>query len=136
MHYEERVSGKRDNLGLLFIVPENVRERHLSKIGVEGPGIDAELLTRLNRSKLPKRIRDLFENDRDSIDSVRRRVRLASVSWTWLRDRLEQIESTLDSSKPGEQTLLRLLRGLRTQIESHEKTGITKDTLEPIALAR
>ena len=131
MHLEERCSGKRDNLGLLFIVPESVREGHLSKIGVEGSGIDAEFLTRLNRSKLPKRIRDLLEKNPDSIDSVRSRVRLASVSWIWLRDQLEQIESTLDSSKPGEQTLLRLLCGLRTQIECHEKTGITKK-LQPI----
>jgi hypothetical protein len=125
MHFEEQVSGKRKNLGLLFIVPENIRKTHLSKIGISDLTLDAAFLTRMNRSKLPTLIRNLFERSPESIESIRSRVRLESVSWTWLRDQLDYIESSLDCSKPGEQTLLRLLSGFRAQIESHEKTGIT-----------
>src|SRR6266540_837128 len=111
-----------EHLGLLFIVPEKVRESHLSKVGVNGPTLDAKFMTRL--SKLPKRIERLFEENSTALNSVRSRVRLASVSWTWLRDQLEHIEGDLDSHSRGEQTLLRLLAGLRAQIEDHKDTGI------------
>lgn len=119
---EERKTGKRGNLGLLFIVPEKVRENHLSKIGINRPSLDAEFIARL--SNLPKRIKRLFEENPIELDSVRRRVRLGSVSWTWLRDQLKHIESELDPRIRGEQTLLRLLAGLRAQIQDHKGTGI------------
>jgi hypothetical protein len=122
MHLEEKHSGKRGNLGLLFIVPEKVRERIFSKIGMKGATIDSDFIARLKEVKLPLRLKTPAEE----LEGIAKRVRLASVSWTWLRDRLKQIESELDGRNRGEQTLLRLLRGLRTQIEKHGKTGIPR----------
>jgi hypothetical protein len=125
---KEAKEGKkeRENLGLLFVVPEKVREQHLSKIGVDGPNLPSDFLGRLRPSKLPTRIRRLFEDNPETLDSVRSRVRLASVSWTTLRDQISKIESELDRHSRGDQTLLRLLTGLRTQIEKHGKTGIPR----------
>jgi hypothetical protein len=48
------------------------------------------------------------------------------VSWRWVRDEISKIESELDSTARGDQTLKRLLAGLRDQIQAHEKTGIVK----------
>jgi len=132
MHFEEVHAGRRDNLGLLFIVPEKVRESHLLRLGVNGPTIDTEFIARLRPNKLPNRIRNVFEKWPEELDSVRRRVRLVSVSWTSLRDQLKQIESEIDPRSRGEQTLLRLLAGLRTQIEKHENTRIQKKQLDVV----
>ena len=126
MHFEEECTGQRDNLGLLFIVPEKVRESHLLKVGVTPPTLEDNFIARLNPSKLPRRIRNAFEASPQKLDSVRSRVRLTSVSWTWLRDQLKQIEAELDPHCRGEQTLLRLLAGFRSQVESHGKTGIPR----------
>ena len=121
MHCEEAHSEKRrDNLGLLFIVPEKSQKSIFSKIGMKGALIDADLITRLKQVKLSARLR----TSPDELEAIAKRVRLASVSWTWLRDRLTQIELQLDARARGDQTLLRLLSGLRTQIEKHGKTGI------------
>ena len=122
MHLEEKHSGKRGNLGLLFIVPEKARESIFSKIGMKGATIDSDFMARLKEAKIPPRLKASAEE----LEDIAKRVRLVSVSWTWLRDRLKQIESDLDAHNRGDQTLLRLLRGLRTQIERHEKTGIPK----------
>lgn len=125
---KEAKEGKeeRENLGLLFVVPEKVREQHLSKIGIDGPNLPSDFLGRLRPSKLPTRIRRLFKDNPEKLDSVRSRVRLASVSWTTLRDQISEIESELDRHSRGDQTLLRLLTGFRTQIEKHGKTGIPR----------
>jgi hypothetical protein len=107
-------------------VPEHICDTHLSKVGLSSSAIDAAFVSKLYHSKLSKKVRRLYEDSPESIESVRSRVRLASVSWTWLRDQLAQIESNLDCSNAGEQTLFRLLSGFLTQIEAHGKTGITK----------
>ncbi len=122
MHREETYSGTRDNLGLLFIVPEKSRHSVFSKVGMTGAVIDADLIARLRQVKLSARLR----TSPDELETIARRVRLASTSWTELRDRLNQIELQLDARARGDQTLLRLLSGLRAQIEKHGKTGIPK----------
>ncbi len=55
-----------------------------------------------------------------------KRLHLAAVSWTWLRDEISKIERELDPEARGDQTLKRLLAGLRAQIEAHGNTGIVK----------
>jgi hypothetical protein len=116
----------RENLGLLFIVPEKVCDHHLSKIGVDGPSLAPDFIDSLRQEKLPSRIRRLFADNPEELDSVRSRIRLHSISWTSLRDQIKDIESKLNPDNRGDQTLLRLLTGLRTQIEKHEKTGIPR----------
>lgn len=122
MNCEEKHYRRRDCLGLLFIVPERSRDRILSKIGMKSATIDADFVARLKEVKLSPRL----ETSAEELEAIAKRVRLVSVSWSWLRDRLKQIESELDAHTRGDQTLLRLLTGLRTQIEKHGKTGIPR----------
>jgi chromosome segregation ATPase len=89
--------------------------------------LDPEFIFRVKeRDELRGRVKELFEESAEQLSHAASRLRLAAVSWTWLRDELKQIESELDSSSSGDQTLGRLLAGLRAQIESHGKTGIFK----------
>jgi hypothetical protein len=124
--WEEKKRGPRGNLGLLFIVPERAMASHWSKVGLDGPSIDNEYFAELKRAKLRGRILELFEKESEHVIDVLERLRLAVVSWTWLRDEIIKIENELDCSNRGDQTLKRLLVGLRTQIEAHKNTGITQ----------
>ena len=129
----------RENLGLLFILPEKSLESNWSKVGLKilsGRGDPAHSSTirrcppdffdNLNQRKLPAKVRQLFESESGHIRSDFERLRLAAVSWTWLRHEISKIESELDCSIRGDQTLKRLLAGLRAQIEAHRNTGIVE----------
>jgi hypothetical protein len=124
MIWEEQVSGRRSNLGLLFIVPETALSAHWSSVDLAGPHIDAKFLATLNKAKLPKKIQTLFEQKPAEAADVLKRLGVAVVSWGSFRDQIQAIEKECDSSDAGGQTLQRLLAGFRAQIEEHENTGI------------
>jgi hypothetical protein len=123
MLLEEKTSGVRSQLGLLFIVPETAMPGHWVSLGLRGPQIDEGFIGRLQRSKLPKKIRILFEQNLYEVREMLKRIRLALVSWTRFRNEIKRLEQKLDGTKVGDQTLQRLLAGLRVQIENHKKTG-------------
>ena len=115
-------SGKRDNLGLLFIVPEKSQKSIFSKIGMKGALIDADVIARLKQVQLSARLR----TSPDELTAIAKRVRLASVSWTWLRDRLTQIRSELDSRKRGDQFCYVCSKGCPNRSKNTGKTGIPR----------
>ena len=51
-------------------------------------------------------------------------MKLAVISWGDFCREIHEIERGLDTTLPGEQTLQRLLAGLRAQIEVHKNTGL------------
>ena len=132
MIWEEELSGMRPNLGLLFIVPESALPDHWACVGLSGPHIDAEFVGRLDQLKLPKKLQNLFEQKRDEVSGLLNRLRLAAVSWTSFRDQVKAVEEGLGSGA-GDQTLQRLLAGLRAQIDGHNNTGLARlgDTPTP-----
>jgi hypothetical protein len=123
MMWEEAFSQPRENLGLLFIVPEEAMSGHWANVGLDGPLIDAEFADRFDRSRLPKKIQTLFEANPTQVKSVLGRLRLAAISWSKFSAAIGTIETDLDPQHVGDQTLLRLLSGLRNQLEHHDKTG-------------
>ena len=128
MVWEETFSRLRTNLGLLFILPEEALPGHWAKVGLIGPHVDAGFLDRLNRSKLPKKIQSLFDANPIKVKSVLDKLRLAAISWASFRAALADFEAGLDPQHAGDQTLLRLLAGLRRQLEQHDHTGLDKTT--------
>jgi hypothetical protein len=124
MIWEEAFSHRRENLGLLFIVPESAISEHWSNVGLNGPNIDESFVTRLDPERLPKKIYTLFETHPDQVRSVLQRIRLGVISWTNFAAQIIEIEQGLDPNRPGDQTLQRLLAGFRDQLERHQKTGI------------
>jgi hypothetical protein len=130
MIWEEEFSHPRANLGLLFIVPNAAILAHWSNVGLVGPNIDPEFASRLDSSKLPKKIQRLFQANSDQVQSVLGRLRLSVVSWTQFRSDIYTIENELDEQSAGDQTLKRLLSGFRNQIDHHANTGVGETTGE------
>ena len=123
---EEIEFHRRDQLGLLFIVPESAVNGHWRKCRLDGAMIDASFLEILNPEKLPKRIRELFSDERDIVANVLNRLRLSVVSWSAFREQVVEIQDRLSVADQGEQTLHRLLDGFRAQLDAHRKTGIKR----------
>lgn len=127
MLWEERRSGPRSNLGLLFIIPEAALATHWTKLSLKDAELDSQFVERLNTDKLPRRITELFTANPMELRRIVKRLRMNVVSWSWLAEELRTIEQTLDPSSVGDQTLIRLLTGFRKQIESHDSTGTPDD---------
>jgi hypothetical protein len=124
MLWEEQKTGARDQLGLLFVVPATAVAHHWGNVGLESSVIDPGFIDRLDRARLPARIKSLFEESPEALKKLAGRLRLAVVSWGQLRSELSTYGKSLDISKPGDQSLHKLLGGLCDQIDQHGKTGI------------
>ena len=123
--WEERRKGLCDDIGLLYIIPESSRAKHWKKCGLDGPEIDESFIEkRLNDLKENSEVRKLYENCSQTMSSVLNRLKLSVITWSSLREELLSIERELNCQDVGDQTLLRLLSGFRTQLEEHKKTGI------------
>ena len=122
MRWEEEKNGSRENLGLLFVIPKPALSDHWKKLGLKGPIIDEGFFARLDQTKLPDRVKKLFDREPAEIKSVLNRMSVDAISWTWLRDEIQKIEAEVTGGR--NQTLERLLTGLRDQIERHQYTGI------------
>lgn len=115
--WEERHSGPRENLGLLFILENPANDKHWRDCGLDGPQVDASLLDRVDIAALPKKVRELVATDRGALSSVLDRLRLAAITWAELRAGCVQYRETLDPLRAGDQTLTRLIDGLVAQID-------------------
>lgn len=133
MLWEERESGLRSNLGLLFIVPEAALAVHWTTLGLKDAELDPQFIERLNTDKLPRRITELLTGNPGELRSISERLRMNVVSWSWLVHELGRIEQGLNPSFAGDQALQRLLSGFRRQIEGHGGAGIFRH--EPLAVA-
>jgi hypothetical protein len=119
-------------LGLMFIVPNSSVPTHWNDVNLSGPHIDSGYLAEIGAEQLDKKQRPspelekLLAEHREEFVSVLDRLRLTVVSWTAFRDSISRIESELDCSMQGDQTLKKLLAGLNAQINDHHNTGISR----------
>lgn len=120
--WEEQYSGRKENIGLLYIVPESAVEKHWQHCGLASSEISAEYLNKFAGTKVPKRVRDLIENDSDMLNDVLNRMRLEVTTWNDLVSRVAEIEASLNRQDQGDQALINLLRGFRNQVEAHKGT--------------
>jgi 5-methylcytosine-specific restriction endonuclease McrA len=122
---EERVGGPRENLGLLFLLPEGALESHWRTFGITGAKVDASMFDAMQASGLKGKIKELFENDPDHVKSVLSRMKLAAESWSSFRTEILAVIAALNPATAGDQTLQRLMAGFLAQLEGHRGTGLT-----------
>ncbi|MBN8553664.1 MAG: hypothetical protein J0L52_12310 [Caulobacterales bacterium] len=122
--WEELQSGRKSQLGLVFIAPESARATHWRKCGLEGDKIDASFLDQTWTRPLPGQIQQLFADERERVADVLDRLQLAFVSWEAFRDRLTRYREPLDRTQPGDQALGKLIDGFVAQLNAHRSTGI------------
>ena len=60
----------------------------------------------------------------DAFKSLLDRLHLAASSWTELDHAMAEIADRLDPEDPGDQTLMNLLNGFRSQVAEQEGTGV------------
>ena len=122
---EECISGPRSNAGLLYIVPENSRAAIWRSCGVPGDGqIDASFLGKLSGKNLDQLLNAFDGLDEDNFKSLLDRLQLAAISWTELDHAMAEIADRLDPEDPGDQTLMNLLKGFRSQVGQQKGTGV------------
>lgn len=124
MALEEKTSCNKDDLGLMFIIPDGSVADLRRKTGVSGSKITADFLRLIDHAKFNSTLKKIYEEQKKQIASVSERIRINIATWTEFRNSIAAIERELDCSKPGDQTLYRLLSGFRAQLEAHENTGI------------
>lgn len=123
--WEELHSGRKSQLGLLFITPKQALEKQWwRKCGLEGPVIDEGFFDVIRTLDLPKKVATLFTNEPEAVRSVLNRMVLVGISWQDLHVSLNAIQKRLDPMQPGEQTLYRLIAGFLAQLEAHRHTEV------------
>ena len=122
--WEEIYSGPKQEVGLLYIVPELDLPQHWDRCGLTGPKINTEILSRTMKRKLNPTILALIEQHPDLFHSTLTRMKLHVISWTMFRESLVAARHGLDLTKRGDQTLSRLLQGILAQLAVHEGTGL------------
>ena len=127
--WEELYRNTKQNLGLLYIVPEHAKANFWQRSRFEPGSLNRNWLDRSWDKSLPKPIVKLFETNEDTVRSVLDRMKVHVISWTDLRNSLLDIQSALNQQDPGQQTLYRLLAGFLKQLSDHRDTGITLNSL-------
>ena len=125
---EEMATGPKQNVGLLYVVPEGTEEALWRGCGLAGPSVRPDLIDFVRSRKMPVTLQRLVDVHEERLTALLPRMVIGAVSWTWMRDEIASIEATLDHKDPGQQCYGRLLLGLRRQIEAHADTGITRPT--------
>ncbi len=60
----------------------------------------------------------------DAFKSLLDRLHLTAISWTGFDHAMAEIADRLDPEDPGDQTLMNLLNGFRSQVAEQEGTGV------------
>lgn len=121
---EERLSGQKERLGLLYIVPEKHRPKLWQKLGLAGPQIDRAYLRHAGLIKPGNAVSRFISENKELMASVLDRMQLQAISWSDVLALMRKIDGELDPHHRGDQTLHRLLAGFIAQLEAHRKTGI------------
>lgn len=118
---EEKVSGVRENVGLLYIVPDSYREKILIQAGLSETENCRELLEH-PKLRWTSFLKETLTSRDIDLTGVLERMTCRVETWSDHKHRLEKIASELSESDPGDQTLGRLITGYIRQIEDHGDT--------------
>jgi hypothetical protein len=119
---EERATGRKENLGLLYVTPEGHEAKLWRSCGLDGPMIPPDLLDQVMTNTTSGVLKRLLERYGDEARDALNRTSLRCVSWTWLRHQLAAVQAELRDDVAGEQCYRRLVQGLGNQIDDHIRT--------------
>ncbi len=123
MVQEQKVSGAKKSLGLVYITPHPDPVLLWDQCGADPEGrLADDWLSQFQTSKLNPTLRKLLDTHADEFARASEKLRLAHVSWQSLAGVCRTIISRLSSGSPGDQTLSRLLTGFVDAVEQHEGT--------------
>ena len=109
---EEKLSGRRDQLGLLFITPDSSHESVFRDGGISEDGkLSQAFLQGVPDSKINRMIANMLSTDFDHFSDLSGRVSCAHISWMKFADTVFALAAQQDGSVGGK-TTERLLEGL------------------------
>jgi hypothetical protein len=122
---EERLTGRREHLGLLYIVPQPRLLRLNRLIETWGAGQSwSQIKEEPHAQELNSHVRQIIEADEEHYGDVVRRLRIAAISWSELHEKATGEIARLDPKERSQQTLYRLLEGFLEQLHIHRDVGI------------
>lgn len=111
---EEIIHGRRDNLGLIYLVPQSALARTATKLLLSNPNKLEELWRDPVQATNKSRLRRLLENHGPAVRDVGRRLKIKVTSWHDLIRVIERFRQT--AADEGNETLENLMNGLIAQI--------------------
>lgn len=120
---EEKLSGTRPETALIYITPGDAFDT-FKQAGVDADGrLPADFLDRIDRSKMSSSLASVVDTQKEALQSLLPRVKLAHCSWNEFVRQVASFTSRLDRSKPGDATLSRLLNGFGDAVIRQTGTG-------------
>lgn len=121
---EEKIGGKRSNIGLLYITPHAGAEV-MEQAGADANGqLPARFVSEFDPAKLNAITRKMIQSDFDGLVDIASRIRLTHISWADLVNNCQTLIASLDLKLAGDQTLARLLQGFIEAVQEHRGTGV------------
>jgi hypothetical protein len=118
---EEKLTGQREQLGLLFITPDSSPESVFRDGGISAAGkLSQSFLESVPPSRINRMIADMLSTDRDHFRDLSGRVTCTHISWEKFADSIFELAAQQEGSVGG-RTAQRLLEGLGQAI--HEQAG-------------
>lgn len=124
MVWEEHYSGRRANLGLLYVTPGKSDTLWKDCGATPDAELPASWLDTCQASKLNPLLRAFIANHKAHFNDAVSRIRLARITWIDLLAGCRRIGAQLDTRRVGDDTLARLLSGFEHAVLNHAGTGI------------
>jgi hypothetical protein len=117
---EERLTGTRTDLHLLYVLNRDPRATLERQLGIDTAAIDETLFERLRDAVKNERVRTFLNEHSSAAKDTLRRLRVQGITWQMLLDRLAEISQSLaQATGVGDRTLKRLIDGLISEIRDH-----------------
>lgn len=114
---EARLSGRRDQLGLLFITPAKDRAKIFKQAHVRADGsLPSDYISSVPPRQINSRLKNILRQSEEEIADTIDRLRVRHISWHEFSHNCRKIAKAQDLTIAGEQTLFRLLDGLADAI--------------------
>lgn len=122
---EERCTGRKSELGILYITPSSDVSSLWRGCGASAQGrLDGDFIKRCEGLELNATLRNQLSESRSAFEDVARRVRLRHISWKNFVGCCAELAATLEQENAGEATLKRLLEGFCKAVGAHAGTGL------------
>ncbi len=121
---EERLTGTRSQVGLLFVTPHESATSTWKQCGVTVDGMVADdFWSTVVEDELPRALKKEILDDRSRFHEMIARMRFSHISWNRFVAACDVLRQGLEETRPGDQTLARILTGLISAIVEHRGTG-------------
>ncbi len=117
---EEKLTGRRDQIGLLYITPESEALATFDQLGATPPGrLPDNFIAKVRPNQINKMLSRMIERDKRHFDDAAARLVLRHQSWQTVATVAQEIADEQNIADPGRQTLANLMLGFAAAVSAH-----------------